>query len=226
MRLRFVFWDIDGTLLTTGRAGIFAWERALLEEFDIALDLSEVRTAGLTDTEIALSLARRVREGATDEQISSMLARYGGHLPSCLPLRQGAVLPGVVPVLERLERETDVRSYLLTGNTQAGAEAKLSHYGLGQYFAGGVFADGCLDRVEIATRAARLAAAEASGGEARCFVVGDTPHDIRCGKAIGARTIAVATGEFTVEELRVHEPWVALPRLPAPDGFLQLLESE
>jgi phosphoglycolate phosphatase-like HAD superfamily hydrolase len=225
MTLRFVFWDIDGTLLSTGRAGIFAWERALLEEFDVALDLSEMRTPGLTDTEIAVSLARRARRDATEQQVSSMLARYGLHLPSCLPLREGRVLPGVAAVLERLSRESDVRSYLLTGNTRAGADAKLSHYGLREYFAGGVFADGCLDRVQIAEGAARLAAAEAPAGGARCFVVGDTPHDIRCGKAIGAHTIAVATGDFTIDELQIHEPWVVLRHLPAPTDFLQLLRS-
>jgi phosphoglycolate phosphatase-like HAD superfamily hydrolase len=220
----FVFWDIDGTLLSTGRAGIFAWERALREEFDVQLDLSEMRTPGLTDTEIALTLARRASEDATEVQVARMLARYGAHLPSCLPLRRGSVLPGVVPVLERLVRENDMRSYLLTGNTRAGADAKLGHYGLQRYFAGGVFADGCLDRVEIARRAAHIVQRE-SAGDAQCFVIGDTPHDIRCGKAIGARTIAVASGEYSVGELEVHEPWRVLSQLPLPDEFLALLRQ-
>jgi phosphoglycolate phosphatase len=225
MTPRFVFWDIDGTLLTTGRAGIFAWERALREEFDIYADLSEMRTSGLTDTEIALSLARRFRDDATPTKVSSLLARYGDHLPTCLPLRQGRVLDGVLGVLERLKREASVRSYLLTGNTRAGAAAKLGHYGLARYFAKGFFADGCVQRAAIAHQAAVEARRESGTADPMLFVVGDTPHDIACGKAIGARTISVATGEYSLDQLRRHGPYVVLPNLPDPESFVKLISS-
>ncbi len=55
------------------------------------------------------------------------------------------------------------------------------------------------------------------------FVIGDTPHDVRCGNAIGSRTVAVASGTYSVEELERHEPWLALERLPEPARFAELL---
>jgi phosphoglycolate phosphatase-like HAD superfamily hydrolase len=222
--MRFVFWDIDGTLLTTGRAGIFAWERAVFEEFGVRIDMQQMRTAGLTDTEIALAISCRADPDASAEQVASALRRYEQHLPSCLPLRQGRVLPGVLPVLELLRALPDTRTCLLTGNTRAGAAAKLGYYGLVDYFAHGAFADGTRDRVEIAHHALELMAEEDSGAT-EVFVIGDTPHDIRCGAAIGARTIALATGEYDLAQLASHAPWRALPRLPEPEEFQRLLEE-
>lgn len=222
--MRFLFWDIDGTLLTTGRAGIFAWERAVLEEFGIRIDMGQMLTAGLTDTEIALALARKAKPDATAAQVAGALRRYEQHLPACLPLRQGRVLPGVLPVLEMLRTLPDAKTFLLTGNTRAGATAKLGHYGLSEYFADGAFADGCNDRVEIARRALRLVPEE-TAGEVSVFVIGDTPHDIRCGEAIGARTIALATGEYDIAQLASHAPWKALPELPDPEEFDRLLRE-
>jgi phosphoglycolate phosphatase-like HAD superfamily hydrolase len=222
--MRFVFWDIDGTLLTTGRAGIFAWERAVLEEFGVPVNMAQMRTAGLTDTEIALTLSRNANPDATPAQAESALRCYEKHLPDCLPLRQGRVLPGVLAVLDWLRPLPDTRTLLLTGNTRAGAAAKLGYYGLEGYFADGAFADGCVDRVEIAKRALNFLPKDGAE-EVSLFVIGDTPHDIRCGASIGARTIAVATGEYDLAQLASHAPWKALPVLPGPEEFQRLLQE-
>jgi phosphoglycolate phosphatase-like HAD superfamily hydrolase len=133
------------------------------------------------------------------------------------------VLPNVTAILERLKHLEDVRSQLLTGNTRAGAAAKLGHYGLRGYFDGGAFSDGCVGRDEVARCAHGLIPAAHRPG-AELYVVGDTPHDIRCAAAIGARAIGVATGEYSVEELRSCGAWLALPQLPEPDAFLELLD--
>ena len=130
--MRILFWDIDGTLLSTGRAGIFAWERAVVEVFGGTVDFSSVKTAGLTDTEIAAALSKVASASPTSEDVARVLQRYEHHLPDCLPLRTGTVLPGVMEVLEHLRGVDHVQSMLLTGNTRAGAAAKLAHYGLGQ----------------------------------------------------------------------------------------------
>ena len=220
----FVFWDIDGTLLTTGRAGIFAWERAVSEVCGKGLDFSQVRTAGFTDTEIAATLARAADPAAPDDLAERVLRRYEAHLPGCLPLRTGRVLPGVVPILEHLRSLNNVHCSLLTGNTRAGAAAKLEYYGLQKYFPDGAFADGCSDRIEVAQRAQRIVDA-AGVPEPRVYVVGDTPNDIRCAAAIGARAIAVATGEYRAEELRAHGPDTVLESLPAPELFFALLNG-
>lgn len=222
--MRVLFWDIDGTLLTTGRAGIFAWERAVADEFGCALDFSSVKTAGLTDTEIAAALCGVAAQCPSNEEIARVLRRYEEHLPGCLPLRTGTVLPGVSEVLEHLRGLDHVHSMLLTGNTRAGARAKLAHYGLAGYFERGAFADDCRDRVEVARRAAQLIAAP-PGVRPAVFVIGDTPHDIRCGRVIQACTVAVATGEYSEAELASHGASVVLPRLPAAERFLRILDE-
>jgi phosphoglycolate phosphatase len=222
----YLFWDVDGTLLTTARAGIFAWEEATEEVLGERIDMRGETTAGLTDAEIAreLSRSRGVEDGAA---VGALLAAYERLLPERLGWRQGNVLPNVRENLEALSARDDVVNMLLTGNIEGGAEAKLRHYGLWEFFgAGGAFStEGC-DRPGIARRARELAAEH--GGEVppgeRMVVIGDTPHDVRCGKAIGARTVAVASGpRYSLEELEACEPWLALPHMPVAAAFAPLL---
>ena len=119
----------------------------------------------------------------------------------------------------------DVRSYLLTGNTRGGATAKLTHYGLIEFFPDGAFAEDTGERATIAARALELARRAGPVAEEGVFVIGDTPHDIECANAIGARTIAVATGGYSVEEL-AGAPAVALfNELPPPDEFMRLIDE-
>jgi phosphoglycolate phosphatase-like HAD superfamily hydrolase len=213
-----LFWDIDGTLLTTARAGVFALEEAVHDVTGARLDLQSLATAGLTDAAIAaLALAEAGAE-PSDVLVERFLRAYESHLPELLHRRQGRVMPGVTDVLDDLRERDDVASYLLTGNTEAGARAKLAHYGLLGYFErGGAFCLGPGERAEIARRALPLANGSTP------YVIGDTPHDIACGAAIGARTIAVATGSYSREALEAHDPWHTLDALPAPDGFRALL---
>jgi phosphoglycolate phosphatase-like HAD superfamily hydrolase len=219
--LLYLFWDIDGTLLTTARAGIFALEEACEEVLGERIDLATMRTAGLTDAEIAKLLADSRGQG-DEATVSALLDAYTRLLPERLGWRQGEVLPNVVANLDALSARDDVVNMLLTGNIAGGAEAKLRHYGLWDYFgAGGAFSEYGSDRPSIARRAAELAGNPE--GE-RMVVIGDTPHDVSCGKAIGARTLAVATGPgYDLEELRACDPWLALTELPAPDELLTSL---
>ena len=141
-------------------------------------------------------------------------------LPEYLHRRRGHVLPGVREALEDLSERGDVLSLLLTGNTEGGAEAKLAHYGLAAFFAhGGAFCIGPGERAEIARRALPLA-----NGAEQMYVIGDTPADVACGKEIAARTVAVATGSYSRDELAEHDPWALLERIPAPVQFAELLE--
>ncbi len=216
-----VFWDIDGTLLTTARAGIFALEDASREVLGRELDLSTMRTAGLTDAEIAVEVARSF---GLQERAGDFLRAYGRLLPERLHRKRGEVLPNVRDGLAALDARDDAVNLLLTGNIREGAEAKLRHYGLWDFFAdtGGAFSVEGSDRPSIA-RAAQALAGEAYAGE-RAYVIGDTPHDVRCGKVIGARTVAVATGPgYTLTELQACDPWVALEQLPPASELLGLL---
>ena len=225
----YLFWDIDGTLLLTARAGIFALEEAAEQALGRRVDLATMLTAGLTDFEIAQEICRA--EGVDDpEAPAALLAAYERLLPERLGWRRGRVLPNVRENLESLAARDDVVNMLLTGNLAGGAEAKLRHYGLWECFgAGGAFSvEGC-DRPAIARRARELAAEH--GGEVppgeRMVVIGDTPHDVRCGKAIGARTLAVASGPgYALEELLACDPWIALEELPPAPELLTLLDLE
>jgi phosphoglycolate phosphatase len=228
MSARVLFWDIDGTLLTTKRAGIFALEEAAREVCGATPDFARLETAGLTDHEIAVVVVRECGGGESPETASELLRAYERHLPERLGWREGGALPGVVEILDELEGRDDVVSLLLTGNTPAGARAKLEHYGLAGYFAGGAFCVDGDDRPTIARRALEVAAEHAGADISpdSTFVIGDTPHDIRCGQGIGARTVAVASGSYDLEELAEHNPWLALERLPEPARFVELLRLD
>jgi phosphoglycolate phosphatase-like HAD superfamily hydrolase len=220
-----LFWDIDGTLITTGRAGMFAWHDSVREVTGRQLDVrTELRTAGLTDYQIAVMTFEMLGLAPEPELVERMVRRYEELLPSSLPLKKGSVLPNVREILERLRERPDVRSYLLTGNTRGGARAKLTYYGLIDFFPDGAFAEDIGDRAAIAERALELAKEAGPVAEQGVFVVGDTPHDIACASAIGARTIAVATGGYTLEELEAHRPWRAFAELPRVDDFVALID--
>ena len=222
-----LFWDIDGTLLTTGRAGMFAWNDSVKEVTGRDFDLrTEVRTAGLTDYQIAVRTFEVVGVPLEAGLLERLVRRYEELLPASLPLRVGGVLPNVREILERLRPRPDVRSYLLTGNTRGGASAKLTHYNLTEFFTDGAFAQDSGDRSSIARRALELAKRAAPIAEDRLFVIGDTPHDIECANAIGARTIAVATGGYTLDELQAHQPWRAFAELPPVEDFVALIDGD
>ena len=215
-----LFWDIDGTLLTTARAGIGSLEDALERVSGIRADLQGVVTAGLTDYAIAKHALRSVGHPADEESVREFLRIHGEQLASYLGRPAGHVMPGVEDALEDLAPREDVANLLLTGNIEDGAWAKLEHYGLARFFPlGGAFCTGPGEREEIAQRAL----ARVNGAE-RVYVIGDTPHDIAAGKAIGARTLAVATGSFGADELAEHNPWRVVPQIPPPPAFRDLIE--
>ena len=224
------FWDIDGTLLSTQRAGAAAFDEACRQVMELdTIDWTGVDFRGHTDRGIARRTLEAHGKPADEATIDRLLACYESHLPLRLAQRDGGALPGVIEILERLQSRSDVLLMLLTGNTRNGARAKLERCGLAHYFTApdggpspfGAFADAGALRDSIAAAARALAERTVGtpvAGE-RCFVIGDTPHDVSCGKSIGARTVAVASGGYTEEELRACEPWRLWPRLPAPAEF-------
>jgi phosphoglycolate phosphatase-like HAD superfamily hydrolase len=127
MSLRAVlFWDLDGTLLLTGRAGLYAFEEALEEVTGATSNLHELSTPGFTDAGVARLVLEHAGQPSDPETVEAVLRSHERRLPDSLPRRQ-RVLDGIREVLEDLEGRDDVRSYLLTGNTPAGARAKLGH---------------------------------------------------------------------------------------------------
>ena len=227
-RLTLVFWDIDGTLLTTGRAGIFAWQEALHEVTGREVDLWSFDTAGHPDFGIARRLLSEYG-GQTEPgpaTVRRLVERYEDRLPQALHRRVGHVMPNVREILTLLARVPEVCSLLLTGNTRRGARAKLDHYGLSEFLSDGAFSEPDADRNTIARAALERAAARGCGvAPGGVLVVGDTPHDVSCAGAIGARALAVATGVYDIPALEAMGAWRVYRQLPPPGEFLSLLDG-
>lgn len=203
-----ICWDIDGTLLTTGKAGIFAYEEAVLELHQIKVNLWDLETAGLIDPEIARAILELINISPSDRAVEELLREYGKRLSSCLHRKKGKVMDGVVYFLEKTKARNDISNMLLTGNILEGAYAKLKYYGIFDYFHGiGAFSDGMRSRADIAKKALEIAKEKFKviGPEA-IYIIGDTPYDILCGKEIRAKTIAVASGKYSTEDLKKYNP--------------------
>jgi phosphoglycolate phosphatase len=199
--------DIDGTLLSSGGAGVRSLEAAASEFFGSG-DLHDIEIAGRTDSGIARQLFARHGRELTPEAVAQFFDRYLTHLARLLPLVEGRLLPGILPLLDALKARPDCVLALLTGNLVRGAELKLSHYGVWHYFEFGAYADDHHDRNELGPVAQARARANLGVDipPERIFVLGDTPHDIACARAIGAQAVAIATGRHTQAELAAHAP--------------------
>jgi phosphoglycolate phosphatase-like HAD superfamily hydrolase len=220
--------DIDGTLLASGGAGKAAMEAALVTAFGVAEPIRHVEYSGRTDRAIGRDLFQL--HGVRDEADNwpRFVGTYLRHLPNYLAKHQGRIMPGIPVLLERLRAQEGVAVGLLTGNLREGARLKLGHYDLFHHFAFGGFGDHHLCRDDVAREA--LAAVRqhlnGDGHPERIWVIGDTPLDIRCARAIGARVAAVATGWHTLEQLAAAEPDLLLADFSDPEPFLERIREE
>jgi phosphoglycolate phosphatase-like HAD superfamily hydrolase len=207
--IRLVLFDIDGTLVHTGRAGSRAFGKTIASEFNAPESVEKVRFGGRTDISLARELFGLNGIPATPENFRRFFERYVFWLDHLVANTNGEICRGVPEFIRDLRAlPTPPRLGLLTGNIRLGAEIKLRRYGLWELFETGGFADDSEDRNHIAAaaleRARRALGGNLRGGE--ILVVGDTPHDIRCGQFIGAKVLAVATGGATLGELKNHKP--------------------
>ena len=216
--------DIDGTLLASGGAGKAALEAALTEDFAMPLR-AQVPYSGRTDRAIVRDLFRIHDIEHTPANIEKIFAGYLGRLPASLREHRGRVLPGIGELLEQLRQTPNVAVGLLTGNVRAGARAKLGHFGLFEKFAFGGFGDHHFDRDDVAREAlaeVRRCVGDHVGGE-QIWVIGDTPLDVRCARAIGARVAGVATGIHTVDDLVAAQADLVMRDLADFTPLLKLL---
>lgn len=207
-RTRLFLFDIDGTLITSGGAGESALIQAMSSRFGVTEDLAGITLPGATDALIAVSLLKKHGIEPTPENTAALVDSYLHHLKESMPKYAGRVLPGIIPLLDALKLRPEAVIALLTGNMVKGAEIKLGHYGVWDYFEFGAFADDHHDRNELG-KFARARATEKHGVSflpSQIFVIGDTPRDIECGNAIGAKTVAIATGNYDAKSLAKHSP--------------------
>jgi phosphoglycolate phosphatase-like HAD superfamily hydrolase len=226
--MRLALFDIDGTLLREGLAPKLAFARALRETFDTTGPIGGFRFAGMTDPQCVAEIMRLagISEEIILERRGACLDRYVTHLSSEMRNHDGAKLfPGVREVLDRLSGREDVLVGLLTGNVQRGAMLKLGRFKLGGFFQFGAFGDDHEDRCELARialeKAGRITGRPVRGEEAT--VIGDTPRDVACARAIGARAVIVATGLVSREELQAAKPDIILDSFEDVEGTLQAI---
>jgi phosphoglycolate phosphatase-like HAD superfamily hydrolase len=225
---RLVLFDIDGTLLLTGGAGKRAMDRAFADAFGVADAFAEVPMGGRTDRFLIEHALERWGVPITPEALDRFRECYLVHLADTIGEpghgRKGT-MPGVAPLLDALAGRPGVQTALLTGNYEAGARIKLTHFDLWDRFAWGAFGDHHAERDALARAAIADAPRRgvALADPADAVIIGDTPFDIACARAAGARVIAVATGGHPLDELQALAPDLAIADLTRLDDVLALV---
>jgi phosphoglycolate phosphatase len=225
--MRLLMFDVDGTLIRAGGAGMRAFHSAIEQVFQVSVGREVIRPDGKTDPLIAkeilawYGMEQRLTEPARDR----LFFTYLNNLEAEMSLAAGngalKVLPGVINLLDRLAREPDFLVGLATGNLEKGTEIKLRHARLDRYFRFGGFGSDSEDRTELIRqgirRGTRLCAptpVEAA------FVIGDTPLDIIHGHGAGARVLAVASAKYSMADMEPCRPDMLVPDLTDVDNIL------
>ena len=225
---RVILFDIDGTLVR-GSPGRSVFCAAMEEVYGEPGRPELVSFSGKTDPQIAhelLALAGVERE-RVDALLPEMLARYVELLAEALPDRLPEVLPGIPDLLYRVAAEEGVEMALLTGNVIDGARIKLGSVGLAGFFPFGAFGSDSMDRNELPAIALERARSRWGGHlhPGHMVIVGDTPRDVICGRLAGMETVAVATGQYSLEELADTEADRVFPDLEAPGVYDSLVRG-
>ncbi len=229
---KLLLFDIDGTLLDTGGAGMKSLAAAMQRTFADAVAASEmplIELAGSTDWGILKDLFAHYNIPETAESKERFYRAYLEELGSNLgsPGLQGRLLPGIQRLLDSIRRDTLHITALLTGNIRRGAFMKVTHFGIDHHFKFGAFGDDHHDRNCLGPVALRRAMDHYgfSFEPQDVVVIGDTPKDIRCAEAIQARTLIVATGSFSSEELDAHNPHHLFEHFEETEEVLAAIEE-
>lgn len=228
-----MLWDVDGTLLRTNGVAQRAFDVAAEHVLGRPPGPHEVRMSGKTDPLIALEIL--LFAGLAEDEARRLLPRVVERLEAELDearelvREQGHLMPGVEPLLAELHEDPRVVQSVLTGNTASNAAVKLEAFALDRWLdvEVGAFGSDDSDRerlVPIALeRVRRLRGRELAPDDV--WVVGDTPRDLACARAGGARCLLVATGRFPIGELEAEGPDEVLPDLTDTEAVLRLLRS-
>ena len=227
---RLVLFDIDGTLLTSMRAGRQALHAAFAEEYDDLDFFETVRFDGKTDLQIIAELhgAAGFPERVTSERSTLILDRYLSHLEVAVADRADRVrpCPGVPELLNALQNQSGVVTGLPTGNVVSGARVKLGAAGIAfDRFRVGAYGSDSAHRPDLppiaAERAKELFGRVPHGEEV--VIIGDTPADVACGAGICARAVAVATGSYSVTDLEATGAYATFATLANTDAVLKAI---
>jgi len=225
---KLVLFDVDGTLLVTGGAGSRAIKAALKRLIGEGFVWHPI-TPGLLDPQIYAELAQKNGFAQHEAGHDTYQQHYLDALQRELEIAgdQARLLPGVRGLIEQLSRREDVVIGLLTGNYRRGVEMKLAAANIPmEVFQINAFAEDGRSRDQLVRHAMSLWQRRAGRAiePGRVFIIGDTPRDVACAKAVGCRSVAVATGWYTERQLRDEGAELVLPDFSDPAPFLELLQ--
>jgi len=224
-RIRIFLFDLDGTLIWSGGAGVRALDMAFAEMFGLQRAMQGVSCDGKTDRAIVREvLAAHGLD--SEDNISRLIESYVGHLPQTVAVASGyRVIEGVVETLEYLSADPDVICGLATGNVVEGARAKLGRADLFRYFPVGGFGSDSEDRTTMVRAGIERAVAYLKDPSARAAVIGDTPRDIEAAKGAGALAVGVATGRFAFSVLEEAGADLVIENLSQPAEWIERLQG-
>jgi len=198
-----ILFDIDGTLIDSGEAGSRSLNLSFNKLFSIVNAFYGISMAGKTDTEIIKE--GMLKHGITvDGNLNLVIRTYLKYLQKEINNERRHIKPGIYELLEKLSLIKDIHLGLLTGNIEPGARIKLDPFGLNKYFPTGAFGSDDEDRNELLPIALRRFEdrCRRNIGIDECIIIGDTPRDVFCAKIYGAKCLGVATGPYSIDELK------------------------
>ncbi len=225
--MKVLLFDIDGTLMLSGGAGLRAMNKAFIDVYHVKDALAGVNLAGRTDTSIIEDALEKFSIPFDPSVFQSYKECYYNYLNEEIqkPIGDKYLMPGIKELLPRLVEHDDVYLGLLTGNWQKSGRIKINYFGLNDYFSFGAFADDSGIRNELLPFAIdRFKQQYKLEPDPRdVFVIGDTPADIHCAKPHDAVSIAVGAAHYTVDQLKEHEPDFVFKDLTDTERFLEIL---
>jgi phosphoglycolate phosphatase-like HAD superfamily hydrolase len=224
--MKLLLFDVDATLISTGGAGLRALNRAFKKLLDLESAMLDIAPHGKTDPAIVREVfQKRMKDkSATEGVIAEVIAMYVEYLRDEVERSDYHVLPGIRDILAQMRQRADVLMGLATGNVESGARIKLQRGGLNEFFSFGGYGSDAEDRTDLVRRAAERAegrhGSRIAGSDT--FVIGDTPRDIDAGRKAGFKTVGVATGQYSVDQLRDAGADLAISNFETDrDSFLE-----
>ncbi len=227
--MRLILFDVDGTLLMTGGAGSRALGRALRHTYGLENGLNGMCLAGKTDPQIVREALRRYgkEESLTRQSLNSLFASYIPFLKDEVAASPDfRVLPGVPELMATLSTRSSVALGLATGNIEQGARTKLDRADLTSFFTFGGYGSDAENRTELIRTAIERGLREIAPSSAvDILLIGDTPRDVVHARNAGVRTLAVATGSYSVESLLAYKPDFVMPNLNCTEQIVEILNG-
>lgn len=221
---KLLIWDIDGTLIDSKGSGRRAMDKTFQNLYKVENGFDKISMSGRLDWQIVMDALKKHK--VEDEDVASFLCEYGKTLMEELKCNNCArIFPGVKEILDITANNTDVYHALGTGNCEKGAILKLAHLKLDTYFEIGGFGDEDLERWQVIDRVILKAKDyyDVDFKKENIYVIGDTSLDIECGKKNGVKTIAVATGSCSYEELLQYSPSYIFQSFERCSDFLSVI---